>query len=65
MLLYTLLVISFAQCKKYMISQITFSKFSDVLPAFTCARANGKLGVSILSPFSYFTLHLASNTTKE
>ena len=37
MLLYTLLVISFAQYKQYMIGSISFSKFSDVLPAFTCA----------------------------
>ena len=33
MLLYTFLVISFAR----------FSKFSDVLPAFTCAKAVGNL----------------------
>ena len=38
-----------------MICLISFSKFSDVLPAFTCARAIGNfqsicLGVSILSP---------------
>ena len=34
---------------------MSFSKFSDVLPAFTCARAIGNLrsiclGVNILSP---------------
>ena len=38
-LLYTFLVISFAWYKEYMICQISSSKFSDVLPAFTCARA--------------------------
>ena len=37
-----------------MICLISFSKFSDVLPAFTCARAIGNLssiclGVNILS----------------
>ena len=29
--------------KEYMIWQISFSKFSDVVPAFTCARAIGNL----------------------
>ena len=38
-LLYTFLVISFAWYKEYMIWWISFSKFSDVLPAFTCAGA--------------------------
>ena len=57
-LLYTFLAISFAQCKEYMISLISFSKFSDVLPAFTCARAIGKvwnncLGDNILSSLPY------------
>ena len=28
---------SFARYKEYMICLISFSKFSDVLPAFTCA----------------------------
>ena len=32
-----LLVISFARCKEYMICLISSSKFSHVLPAFTCA----------------------------
>ena len=33
---YTLfLVISFAQCKEYMILQISFTKFLDALPALT------------------------------
>ena len=57
-LLYTLLVIYFARYKKYMICLISLSKFSDVLPAFTCARAIGKLlnnclGDNILSSLSY------------
>ena len=38
-LLYTFLVISFAWCEEYMTFLISFSKFSDVLPAFTCAKA--------------------------
>ena len=29
----------FAQYKEYIIFLISFSKFSDVLPSFTCARA--------------------------
>ena len=60
MLLYTFLVISFAQYKEYTICLISLSKFSDVLLAFTCARAIGNLwsislGVNILRlewPFS-------------
>ena len=36
-LLYAFLVISISQYKEYMICRISFSKFSDVLPAFTCA----------------------------
>ena len=55
-LLYTFLVISFARYKEYMICLISFSKFSDVLPAFTCASAIGnlwkiRLGIHILSCF--------------
>ena len=42
-LLYTFLVISFSQYKEYMICLISFSKFSDVLPTFTCAIAIGNL----------------------
>ena len=33
----------FARCNKYMICLTSFSKFSDVLPAFTCARTIGDL----------------------
>ena len=42
-LLYTFLVISFTRYKKYMICHISFNKFSDALPAFTCARPIGNL----------------------
>ena len=40
-------------CKEYMMRLISFSKFSDVLSAFTCTRAIGNLwsiclGVNIL-----------------
>ena len=41
MLLYTFLVTSFAWYKEYMIWRISFSKLSNVLLAFTCARAIG------------------------
>ena len=34
----TPLVISFAQCKEYVICLISLSKFSDALPSFTCAK---------------------------
>ena len=50
-MLYTFLVISFAGYKEYIISLISFSKFSDVLPAFTCVINNLWsicLGVNIL-----------------
>ena len=55
MLLYTLLAISFDWFKEYTISLISFNKFSELLLAFTCARAIGNLwsnclGVNILSP---------------
>ena len=43
MLLYTFLVISFAGYKEYMICLISFSKFPDELPAFTCRKAIGNL----------------------
>ena len=36
-------MISFARYKECMICLISFSKFSDVLPAFTCVRAIGSL----------------------
>ena len=53
-LLYTFLVFYFSRYKEYIICLFLFSKFSDVLPAFTYARAIGKfwsicLGVNILN----------------
>ena len=36
--LYTFLVISFSQYKRYMICLIPFRVFSDALPAFTCTN---------------------------
>ena len=54
-LLYKFLVISFTQYKEYLTWKILFSKFSDVLPAFTYACTIGSLwsicsGVTILRP---------------
>ena len=43
MLLYTFLVIFFAQPKECMVWPILLSKFSDVLTTFTCAKAMGDL----------------------
>ena len=37
-------MISFAQCKEYMICLISFSKFPDELPAFNLASAICKIG---------------------
>ena len=42
-LLNTFLVISFSRYKEYMICLISFNKSSDLLPAFTYARAIGNL----------------------
>ena len=55
-LLYNFFVIP--RYKDYAIRLISFSKFSDVLPAFTCARAIGNLwniclGVNVFSSFPY------------
>ena len=55
---YTFFVISFSQWKEHMISGISFSKFSDVLPALTCAGAIGylwsiSLGINILILWSF------------
>ena len=63
-LLYTFLIIYFAWYKEYMICLISFSKCSDVLPAFICATATGNLwvnclGVNIFSSSPYFALYLA------
>ena len=53
-LLYTFLVNSFSRNKEYIIYLISFNKFSDVLPAFTCASDIGNLwsiclGLNILT----------------
>ena len=42
-LLYTFLVISFAQCKEYIICLISLSTFPYALPTFTCASVIGNL----------------------
>ena len=47
-LLYTFLVISFDWYKEYMICLISLSKFSDVLPVFTCLKAIGNLWMMCL-----------------
>ena len=66
-LLYTFLVIYFARYKEYIIWWISFSKFSDVLPAFTRTRAIGNLwiiclGVNILSCLTKSSGHERSET---
>ena len=63
---YYLLVISFG----YLIWRILFSKFSDVLPFFTCGSAIGNLwgiclGVTIVRPFPWLTFYLTSHCKKE
>ena len=40
---YTFFVISVVRYKQYMICLILFSKFTDVLLAFTCAKAIANL----------------------
>ena len=60
----------FSQYKGYVICIIPFSKFSDVLPPFTCARAISNLwsiclGVNIWSPSPHFVLYLASDKILE
>ena len=42
-LLYTFLVICLDLYKEYTICLISFNKLSELLPAFTCARASGNL----------------------
>ena len=61
-LLYTSLVTSFSRYKEYIISLISFCKFLDVLPTFTCARAIGNVwtiwfGLNIFNPFPCFALY--------
>ena len=65
-LLYTFLVFSFAQYKKYMVWRISFSKFSDVLSVFYLWNIywyslKHFLEVNILSYFSWVALKLASD----
>ena len=55
MLWYTFLVISFDWYREKKICLISFNKFSELLPAFTCARATGNIwsiyfGVNIVIP---------------
>ena len=55
---YTFLVICFAWSKECMIWLISFNRFSDVLPAFTCASASSNLwsiylGVLCSSPLPF------------
>ena len=69
-LLYRFLVILFARYREYIICLISFNKFSDVLPAFTCACAIGNLSsicleVNVLSPLPYFAFYLASYSKRE
>ena len=62
-LLYTFLGYYVVWHKEYMIWLVLFSKLSDVLPVFNCARAIGNLlsiclGVSILSIFPHFASYI-------
>ena len=51
-LFYTFIVISLAWCREYIIWRILFSKFSDVLFAFTCGNLwRNLLEINILIPF--------------
>ena len=69
-LLYPFLVISFVRYRKYIIFLISFSKFLDVWPAFTCASAIGNLwriclGANILNLSPFFAFCFASDTIEE
>ena len=69
-LLYTFLVISVAQYKEYITCLIVFIKFSNVLPAFTCANIIGSLwsiysGAFILGLSPWIMLFLASGGIEE
>ena len=53
-----------------MICQISLNKLSELLPAFTCARAIGNLrsiclGVNILNPVHLIALSFASDIIEE
>ena len=60
--MHTFLVISFARYRDYTICLISFSNFSDVLPAFTCASAIGILWSIYLG---LNVLYFASDTIEE
>ena len=57
MLLYTFLVIYFAQYKEYIIFLISFGMFSYVLPAFTWVSAIVNISI-ICSGVNIFSLHI-------
>ena len=68
-LLLITLYISFARYREYIICMSSFSKFPDVLPAFSCASAIDNLwsiclDVSILKSLPYFALYLASDSKR-
>ena len=67
---YIFLVILFTGYKEYVVSKFLLSKFSEVLPAFTCARDIGNhwsnyFGVNILNLPPSTVLYLASNIIEE
>ena len=63
-LLYTFLVTSFSRYKRYMICLISFTKFSDVLPAFTCGSAISNLGSISLGVNILITLRSETVATR-
>ena len=70
MLFYTSLVISFDWYKEHTIFLIWFNEFSELLPAFTCARAIGNLSsiylrVNIFSPVPLVALSFASDAIEK
>ena len=68
-LLLITLYISFARYREYIICMSSFSKFPDVLPAFSYASAIDNLwsiclDVNILKSLPYFALYLASDSKR-
>ena len=68
-LLLITLYISFARYREYIICMSSFSKFPDLLPAFSCASAIDNLwsiclDVNILTSLPYFALYLASDSKR-
>ena len=60
--LYTFLVISLARHKQYIICRISFSKFTDMLPVFTCASAIGILwNICLGVNKSFFLFYIISS----